>query len=386
MIIQPAKRLQNTSEYYFSKKLKEVRSLIASGKNILNLAIGSPDLSPSNDTIQALSKSASEPGNHGYQPYQGLDSLRLSISEYLQKTYNTAFDPSSEILPLMGSKEGITHISLAFLDEKDLVLVPELGYPSYASVSKMLGAKVVYYPLDDHYYPDWDALKQMDIDGAKIMWLNYPHMPSGAPANIEVFQNAVAFGLNHQVLICHDNPYSLVLNENTLSIFQFKDAKEVCLELNSLSKSHNMAGWRVGWVSGAADYIRQVLTIKSNVDSGMFKGIQEAAIEALKNDEHWHHERNQIYAERKKIGLKIMERLNVEASQPQTGMFIWGKLPANVSGAYEASDHLLNHYHIFMAPGTIFGKRGEKFIRLSLCSHQEILNEALNRLNDFSWK
>lgn len=386
MIISPATRLNELKEYYFSVKLKEVRAMMESGKKIINLGIGSPDLAPSPETIQTLIESAQQPQNHGYQPYKGVAPLRKAIADWYGKTYKVDLDPEKDILPLIGSKEGITHISLTFLNPGDEVLIPELGYPSYRSVSEMVGAKVRSYPLneDDNYAPDWEKMKGQDYSKVKIMWVNYPHMPTGASANEEVFKKIIEFGHQQKVLICHDNPYSLILNEkDPLSILAFEGAKEVCLELNSLSKSHNMAGWRIGWVSGQKEYIDEIVKVKSNVDSGMFLPLQHAAIKALENSKSWHEERNEIYKERRDLIFKILDKLHCSYSPNQTGLFIWAKIPDNVGSAEKMVDILLQKYHIFVAPGFIFGPIGEKFIRLSLCNDASVISEALKRVDDF---
>ncbi|CAN5466530.1 aminotransferase class I/II-fold pyridoxal phosphate-dependent enzyme [soil metagenome] len=385
MIISPAGRLKELKEYYFSVKLKEVRAMQEKGIKVLNLGIGSPDLAPSSDTIEALIDSAKKPTNHGYQPYKGIASLRKAIGDWYFKTYKVSLDPEQEILPLIGSKEGITHISLTFLDPGDEVLIPELGYPSYRSVSEMVGAKVKTYPLDENnnYAPHWSKMEGENYSKVKIMWVNYPHMPTGASATEDIFKEIIAFGLKNKILICHDNPYSLILNEkDPLSILSFEGAKEVCLELNSLSKSHNMAGWRIGWVSGSKEYIDEIIKVKSNVDSGMFLPVQHAAIKALENSEQWHQERNNIYKERRNYVLKILNKLNCNYSTQQTGLFIWARIPEQQESAEKMVDQLLHQYHIFVAPGFIFGQKGEKYIRLSLCNDVSTLSEALTRVSN----
>jgi LL-diaminopimelate aminotransferase len=383
MIISTASRLRELKEYYFSVKLKEVRAMQENGKKVINLGIGSPDLAPSSETIEALIESAKKPQNHGYQPYKGIAPFRKAIADWYHKTYKVSLDPEQEILPLIGSKEGITHISLTFLDPGDEVLIPELGYPTYRSVSEMVGAKVRTYPLDvnQNYSPDWNKMNGEDYSRVKIIWVNYPHMPTGASANEEVFKDIINFGLKHKILICHDNPYSLILNEKEpLSILSVENAKQVCLELNSLSKSHNMAGWRIGWVSGEKKYIDEILKVKSNIDSGMFLPIQHAAIKALENSEEWHQERNNIYKERRNIIYKILDKLNCTYSSNQTGLFIWARIPEVQGSAEKMVDHLLQQYHIFVAPGFIFGNKGDQYIRLSLCNDVSTLSEALARL------
>ncbi|MEN7546921.1 aminotransferase class I/II-fold pyridoxal phosphate-dependent enzyme [Rapidithrix thailandica] len=387
MIINTAKRLGETKEYYFSVKLREVRELIAQGKDVINMGIGNPDLKPSEQTITALTAAAHKENAHGYQPYKGVPELREAMAKWYKKVYQVEMDPASEILPLIGSKEGITHISLAFLDEGDEVLVPELGYPAYRSVSTMLGAKIVEYPLleKNNWQPDWETMYATSYPNAKIMWLNYPHMPTGTTASKKLFEKAIKFAHEKRLLICHDNPYSLILNRQApLSIFSVEGAKEVCLELNSMSKSHNMAGWRVGWLNGRQDYIDAVLKIKSNVDSGMFLGIQKAAISALESPMEWHEDQNTIYEQRQQIVYQILDKLECQYSAGQAGMFVWAKLPKVISSAEKLIDHLLYNYHMFIAPGFIFGPKGDRYIRISLCTSQERLEEALKRIQDIN--
>ncbi len=385
MIITPAKRTQQTSEYYFSIKLTEVRKLIAEGHDVINIGIGSPDMPPSPETIAALSASASRADSHGYPPYTGTPGFRQAIAAYYQHTFGVALNPASEILPLIGSKEGITHISLTFLDEGDEVLVPELGYPTYRSVSKMAGANVIEYPLlENHgWQPDWQALKNLVTERTKIMWLNYPHMPTGAPATVALFENAVAFAREHRILLCHDNPYSLVLNKKQpLSLLSVPGAKDVAIELNSMSKSHNMPGWRLGWVSGDKSYIDCILKIKTNVDSGMFLAIQEAAIAALHNSDEWHKERNEVYKARLAAGEAILTSLGCSWDSAQEGMFLWGKLPDNAPSSEEVVNDLLTNKHVFLAPGFIFGEKGRRYIRISLCTPAEKLWEVVKRIQN----
>lgn len=383
MIIETALRTRQTSEYYFSVKLAEVRKLIAEGHDVINLGIGNPDMMPSEQTLQALSTAAFKPQAHGYQPYVGTPSFRNAIANFYYQTYGVTLDPNSEILPLLGSKEGITHISLTFLDPGDEVLVPELGYPAYRAVSQMVGAVVKEYPLREEYgwQPDWEAMAGLISEKTKIMWLNYPHMPTGAPATLELFEQAVAFAKKHKILLCHDNPYSLVLNkQKPLSLLSVPGAKEVALELNSMSKSHNMAGWRLGWVSGAKPYIDAILTIKSNVDSGMFWAMQEAASEALKNSQEWHDERNAVYQGRLEASEAFLRTVGCTWDSKQEGMFLWGKLPDSVESAEQLVNSLLVEKHVFIAPGFIFGPKGQRYIRLSLCMPKERIWEAVERL------
>lgn len=383
MIIETAQRTRQTSEYYFSVKLAEVRKLVAEGHDVINLGIGNPDMMPSEQTLTALSEAALKPQAHGYQPYVGTVSFRNAIAEYYQRTYGVKLNPLSEILPLIGSKEGITHISLTFLDPGDEVLVPELGYPAYRAVSQMVGATVKEYPLreDFGWQPDWEVMAGLVTPRTKIMWLNYPHMPTGAPATKELLEAAVAFAKKHKILLCHDNPYSLVLNKKEpISLLSIDGAKEVAIELNSMSKSHNMAGWRLGWIAADKAYIDAVLTIKSNVDSGMFWALQEAAVAALGNPQEWHDQRNAVYQGRLEASEAFLSTVGCTWDKKQEGMFLWGKLPDSVESAEKLVNDLLVQKHVFIAPGFIFGPKGQRYIRLSLCMPKERIWEAVERL------
>ena len=383
MIIETAQRTRQTSEYYFSVKLAEVRKLVAEGHDVINLGIGNPDMMPSEQTLTALSEAALKPQAHGYQPYVGTVSFRNAIAEYYQRTYGVKLNPLSEILPLIGSKEGITHISLTFLDPGDEVLVPELGYPAYRAVSQMVGATVKEYPLreDFGWQPDWEVMAGLVTPRTKIMWLNYPHMPTGAPATKELFEAAVAFAKKHKILLCHDNPYSLVLNKKEpISLLSIDGAKEVAIELNSMSKSHNMAGWRLGWIAADKAYIDAVLTIKSNVDSGMFWALQEAAVAALGNPQEWHDQRNAVYQGRLEASEAFLSTVGCTWDKKQEGMFLWGKLPDSIESAEKLVNDLLVQKHVFIAPGFIFGPKGQRYIRLSLCMPKERIWEAVERL------
>jgi aspartate/methionine/tyrosine aminotransferase len=357
----------------------------AAGKDVINMGVGSPDLAPSEGTIQALIDSASDPENHGYQPYKGIPSLRKAIADWYLGTYKVSLHPETEILPLMGSKEGITHISLTFLDPGDEVLVPELGYPAFSAVSQMVGAVVKTYPLLEQqgWQPDFDALYRMDCTRVKMMWVNYPHMPTGAPATESLFEQLVQFALDKQILLCHDNPYSLVLNKKSpISLLSVPNAKDVCLELNSMSKSHNMAGWRIGWIAGAQEYLDEVIKIKSNFDSGMFKGLQEAAVQALQNSPQWHEARNNIYRERRNLVFQILDILDCSYNPHQEGLFVWAKIPDSFNSVESFVDPLLYEKNIFFTPGFIFGIKGNRYIRLSLCNDVKILNEVLTRISE----
>lgn len=384
MIIPAANRLQHLKEYYFSIKLQEIRRMQEAGHHVINMGIGSPDLMPSEETIHALCESAKSADSHGYQPYKGLPALRKAIADWSFNTYEVMLNPATEVLPLMGSKEGITHISLAFLNPGDEVLVPELGYPAYTAVTQMVEAKVRYYPLqeENNWQPDLDFLEQEHLSKVKLMWLNYPHMPTGAAPDPAVLQQLIDFAHDRKILLCHDNPYSLVLNPTKpLSLLSLPGAREVAIELNSLSKSHNMAGWRVGWVAGQQAYLDEIIKVKSNVDSGMFKPVQEAAIQALNDSEAWHTARNQVYQSRRDIVFKIMDTLGCTYNPRQQGLFVWAKAPATVTSVEQWVDDILQQHHIFITPGFIFGEKGERYIRISLCNAAEMLEEALERLS-----
>ena len=380
-MIEVANRLQTVEEYYFSKKLREVNLLIASGKPVINLGIGSPDLQPPKKVLSAISASLENPIAHKYQSYQGLPELRDAIAKFYKTHFSVNVSPGTEILPLMGSKEGIMHISMAYLNEGDEVLIPNPGYPTYQSVTKLVGAKGVLYNLDEanNWMPDFKALEKSDLSKVKLMWVNYPHMPTGAKPTKYVFEELVAFGKRHNILIVNDNPYSFVLNDNPSSILSVEGAKDVCLELNSLSKTFNMAGWRVGMVLGASEHINNILKVKSNMDSGMFYGIQKGAIEALKCSEMWFATLNNVYRERRNLVWKLADALNCTYDKEATGLFVWAKLPAYLKSE-EFIDLVLKENHIFITPGTIFGTQGEGYIRFSLCASTEVLEEAIARV------
>ncbi len=353
------------------------------GHQVINMGIGSPDLMPSQATIEALCESVQRPGNHGYQPYKGLPALRKAITDWLSRTYGITLNPETEVLPLMGSKEGITHISLAFLNPGDEVLVPELGYPAYTAVTQMVEANVRYYPLLEahHWQPDLDFLRQQNLDSVKLMWLNYPHMPTGAAPDPAVLQQLIDFAHDRHILLCHDNPYSLVLNPaKPLSLLSLPGAREVALELNSLSKSHNMAGWRVGWVAGQKAYLDEIIKVKSNVDSGMFRPVQDAAIQALNNTEAWHEERNAIYEKRRSIVFDILDTLSCTYDLQQQGLFVWAKAPDTITSVEQWVDEILQQHQVFITPGFIFGQKGARYIRISLCNTAHVLKEVLQRL------
>ncbi|MHA7056207.1 pyridoxal phosphate-dependent aminotransferase [Aquimarina sp. M1] len=380
MRIQTAKRLETIEEYYFSKKLREVRALAASGKPILNMAIGSPDLDPPKKVVQAIQNAVVVDGAHKYQSYQGLPELRQAIADFYHNKYKVTLNPENEILPLMGSKEGIMHISLAYLNEGDEVLVPNPGYPTYTSVTNLVGAKPVLYDLvaDNKWEPDFDLLSKRDLSKVKIMWINYPHMPTGANGNIQLFKKLIDFASEHNILLVKDNPYSFILNDSPISILSINGAKEVALELNSLSKTFNMAGWRVGMVSGSKDKIDAILKVKSNMDSGMFLGIQKGAIAALNISNSWYTRMNTIYRERRELIWELAKTLGCTYDKTAAGMFVWAKLPKGVN-AMDFIDDILYNKNIFITPGDIFGSNGEGYIRFSLCVTKENIKEAIGR-------
>ena len=393
MIIKPAKRTESVQEYYFSRKLKEIAGMNAARKAagespVINLGIGSPDGMPPMSAVEALCESACQPGNHAYQSYVGLPEFRAAFAQWYRKWYGVELDPASEIQPLVGSKEGILLISLAFLDKGDKVLVPDPGYPTYSSASRLVEAEILTYDLkaENGWKPDFEALEKMDLSGVKIMWTNYPNMPTGAPATEELYAELVAFGKRHGILICNDNPYSFILNDSPLSILAQPGAKECCLELNSLSKAHNMAGWRIGMVAADAEIISQILKVKSQMDSGMFKPLQLAAVKALEQGAEWFAELNDEYRRRRVLAGAIFDMLGVEYDPTSAGMFLWGKVPQDVQATEEISigqvlsDRILYDAGVFITPGFIFGKNGEDYIRISLCAKPETLREAAERI------
>ena len=380
-MMKAAKRLDTVQEYYFSKKLREVRALLVAGKPIINMGIGSPDLQPPPAVIEAIQQAVLQEGAHKYQSYQGLPAFRQAVADFYQKNYQVVVNPENEILPLMGSKEGILHISMAFLNKGDQVLIPNPGYPTYTSVTNLVEAVPVFYDLtsEHNWEPNFKQLEQQDLSNVKLMWVNYPHMPTGAKATENLFKKLIAFGKKHQLLIINDNPYSFVLNNNPLSILSIDGAKETAIELNSLSKSFNMAGWRVGMLLGATPILEEVLKVKTQMDSGMFYGIQQGAIAALKVSSEWFENMNEIYQKRRKLIWQIAEALDCTFDKNTSGMFVWAKIPAGKK-AENIVDDLLYKHHIFIAPGTIFGSKGEGYIRFSLCVPEEKIKEALDRL------
>jgi len=380
-MITTAKRLNTVEEYYFSSKLREVRQLAAEGKPIINMGIGSPDLQPSQAVVDAVVVAMQDENAHQYQSYQGLPELRQGMADFYTNNYQVALNPVTEILPLMGSKEGIMHISLAFLNEGDHVLIPNPGYPTYTSVTNLVGAVPVFYDLkeDTNWEPDFEALERLDLAKVKIMWIGYPHMPTGARGSLDLFKKLVAFAKKHHILLVNDNPYSFVLNDNPMSLLQVKGAKDVALELNSLSKTFNMAGWRVGMLLGNAACIDAVLKVKSNMDSGMFYGIQKGATEALKSDKTWFDSMNEIYKRRRVLTEQLAEKLGCKVYKEGVGLFVWAKLPEGITSSEDFIDSILYEKSIFITPGTIFGSNGEGYIRFALCVKEEKVQEAIAR-------
>ena len=385
MIIKAANRTESVSEYYFSRKLKEIAAMNAERsargeEPVINLGIGSPDGMPPMEAIEALCESAREPGNHAYQSYVGLPQLRQAFAEWYRKWYGVELDPGSQIQPLVGSKEAVLLISLAFLDKGDKVLVPDPGYPTYSSASKLVEAEILTYDLreDNGWWPDFEALERMDLEGVKIMWTNYPNMPTGASASEELYAKLVDFGRRHGILICNDNPYSFILNDRPLSILAQPGAMDCCLELNSLSKAHNMAGWRIGMVASDAEVIAQILKVKSQMDSGMFKPLQLAAVQALAQGPDWFRELNDEYRRRRILAGEIFDMLGVTYDKNSSGMFLWGKV--STADGRQLSDRILYEAGVFITPGFIFGKNGEEYIRISLCSKPQVLKQASERI------
>ena len=381
--IKPAERLSLVSEYYFSRKLKEVAQMNAEGKDIISLAIGSPDMPPSKQTIQTLCEVASRPDTHGYQPTMGTPELRKAMADFYKRWYGVELNPATEIQPLIGSKEGILHVTLAFVNPGEEVLVPNPGYPTYTSLSKILGAKVVNYDLmeDNGWQPDFEQLEKMDLSRVKLMWTNYPNMPTGGNARMETYERLVDFARKHNIVVVNDNPYSFILNDKPMSLLQVEGAKDCCIEFNSMSKSHNMPGWRVGMCATNPTFISWILKIKSNIDSGTFRGIQLAAAAALSNDKEWHHEANiETYSRRRKYAEQIMDALGCKYDPNQVGMFLWGRIPDRYSNCEELTERVLHEARVFITPGFIFGSKGERYVRISLCAKEEKIQAALERI------
>lgn len=389
--VKPADRLSAVQEYYFSRKLKEVAMLNAQGKDIISLAIGSPDMPPSKQTVDKLCETAAQPTAHGYQPTVGIPELRQAMANFYKRWYDVDLDPKTEIQPLIGSKEGILHTTLAFCNPGDEVLVPNPGYPTYTSLSKILGAKIVNYNLreDNGWQPDFEELEKMNLDRVKLMWTNYPNMPTGGNARMETYEKLVDFARRHGIVVVNDNPYSFILNEGKkMSILQVPGAKECCIEFNSMSKSHNMPGWRVGMCASNPEFISWILKIKSNIDSGTFRGIQLAAAEALNtNDDAWHKEYNvENYRRRRKIAEEIMTVLGCTFDPSQVGMFLWGKIPEKYANVEDLTERILHEARVFVTPGFIFGSNGQRYLRISLCAKDEKMAEALQRIKVLKWE
>jgi LL-diaminopimelate aminotransferase len=382
MKVNPADRTKSVQEYYFSRKLRQLEQMRIAGADIINLGIGSPDQPPSENTIRRLADESSKPDVHGYPSYNGSPVLRRAFSDWYLKYFKVRLDPESEILPLMGSKEGIMHISMAFVNPGDEVLIPNPGYPTYSSVTNLVGGKIRYYDLDEKsgWLPDIDSIEKDDLDKVKLMWINYPHMPTGTKGSVSLFKKLISFSLDHNILLCNDNPYSFILNKEYLSLLSIDGAMDISLELNSLSKSHNMAGWRIGMVAGNSDYIKNILKVKSNMDSGIFLPLQLAAAEALGNPEPWYNTVNKVYEERRKTAESIMELLQCKFSREQTGLFVWGRIPDDTGNCETFVEEILNKTHVFLTPGFIFGSSGERYIRISLCADNERLKEAGKRI------
>uniref|UniRef100_UPI0040254941 pyridoxal phosphate-dependent aminotransferase n=1 Tax=Prevotella sp. TaxID=59823 RepID=UPI0040254941 len=387
--IKPASRLDAVQEYYFSRKLKEVARLNAEGQDIISLAIGSPDQPPSPQTIDKLCEVAHDPSAHGYQPTMGTMELRKAMADFYHRWYGVEVDAASEVQPLIGSKEGILHITLAFVNPGDEVLVPNPGYPTYTSLSKILGAKVVNYNLDEDngWQPDFEELERRDLSRVKLMWTNYPNMPTGGDARMETYRKLVDFARRHDIVVVNDNPYSFILNEHPLSLLQVEGAKDCCIELNSMSKGYNMPGWRVGMCVSNPQFISWILKIKSNIDSGTFRGLQLAAAEALTtNTEEWHREYNiNVYRRRREIAERIMQALGCTYDDSQVGMFLWGKIAGKYANAEQLTERVLHEARVFITPGFIFGSNGERYVRISLCAQDDKMQEALRRIGGLAW-
>lgn len=388
-MIQPAERLNTINEYYFSRKLKEVAALNAQGKDIISLAIGSPDMPPSEETIDTLCREARKPDAHGYQPTTGIPQLRQAMANFYHRWYHVELNPNTEIQPLIGSKEGILHVTLAFVNPGDGVLVPNPGYPTYTSLSNLLGAKIVNYDLSEAngWQPDFDKLEQMDLSGIKLMWTNYPNMPTGGRARMDTFERLVCFAKKHDIVIVNDNPYSFILNEGEkLSILQVPGAKDCCIEFNSMSKSHNMPGWRVGMLATNSEFISWILKVKSNIDSGTFRALQLAAAQAYDNTDQWHSVANiETYAKRRAMAQEIMDTLQCSYDPNQVGMFLWGKIPGKYANVEDLTERVLHEARVFITPGFIFGSNGNRYIRISLCAKDDKFTEAVARIKALDW-
>lgn len=388
-MIKPAERLSTVNEYYFSRKGKEIAAMNAKGMNIISLAIGSPDMPPSEETVETLCREAHKADAHGYQPTTGIPQLRQAMADFYRRWYGVELDPAKEIQPLIGSKEGILHVTLAFVNPGDAVLVPNPGYPTYTSLSNLLGARIVNYDLveDNGWQPNFDQLESMDLTGVKLMWTNYPNMPTGGRAQRETYERLVRFAREHDIIVVNDNPYSFILNEGEkLSILQIPGAKDHCIEFNSMSKSHNMPGWRVGMLATNSEFISWILKVKSNIDSGTFRALQLAAAQAYANTEQWHTEANiATYANRRAMAREIMDTLHCSYDMNQVGMFLWGRIPDSYANVEELTERVLHEARVFITPGFIFGSNGKRFIRISLCAKDEKFREAVERIKALEW-
>ena len=380
--ISPAHRVQQVKEYYFSKKLKEIAELNAKGANIISLGIGGPDRTPHEDVITALCEDASRSDSHGYQPYVGLPELRNAFANWYKNNYNVELDPATEIQPLIGSKEGILHTTLAFINPGDGVLLPNPGYPTYTSVSRLAEAELYTYDLteENNWEPDFEALEKLPLEKIKLMWVNYPHMPTGRKASINLFKKLIDFGRKHNIVIVNDNPYSFILNDQPLSILSIEGAKDIAIEMNSLSKSHNMPGWRIGMLASNPTFIQWILKVKSNIDSGQFRPMMKAAVKALEQGKEWYDEVNKTYAKRRLIAEEIMNTLGCHFDKTQSGLFLWGRIPDNEESSEALADRILYNASVFITPGFIFGSNGNRYVRISLCAKEEKMQEALQRI------
>ena len=386
MNIIPAQRVTEVQEYYFSKKLKEVAQLNAQGADIISLGIGGPDRPPHKDVIDTLCAEAQVESNHSYQPYVGIPQLRQAFARWYNRWYGVELDANTEIQPLIGSKEGILHVSLAFLNPGDGVLVPNPGYPTYSSVSRLAQAEIFNYDLTEGngWYPDFDALEKLPLERIKLMWINYPHMPTGTPATLDLYQKIIDFGRRHNIVIVNDNPYSFILNDKPMSILQVDGAKDIAIEMNSMSKSHNMAGWRVGMLASNPTFINWILKVKSNIDSGQFKPVMLAAVKALEADKDWYTTLNNLYRSRRNVAEEIMTELGCTFNPSQRGLFLWGRIPDSIASSETLADKVLYDARVFITPGFIFGSNGDRYIRISLCATEENMHRALNRIREMN--
>jgi aspartate/methionine/tyrosine aminotransferase len=382
LLIEPSSRIEGLEEYYFSTKLKQIREMNQTGEPVINLGIGSPDQAPSEEVIAELANQATDVKAHGYQPYQGIPELRNAMARWYSKFYDVNLDPDSQILPLFGSKEGLMHIAMSFLSPGDAALVPDPGYPAYAAVTRLAGAKVLTYPLmpENHWLPDLNFIETRGLHQVKVMWVNYPHMPTGTRGSRDLFEELVSFAKIYNILLVNDNPYSFILNEDPISLLGVEGAIETCLELNSLSKSHNMAGWRIGMVAGRKEYLDYLMRFKSQMDSGMFRPMQLAAVKALEAGPEWYARNNDVYRERKEVAHALLDHLNCSYDKDQSGLFVWAKIPANERSGQALADRILLEKRVFITPGFIFGPQGDRYVRVSLCQPKEVMGKAIDRI------